>query len=333
MTVRFSILIPAFNREKYVGQAINSVLSQSFPNYESVVIDDGSTDKTLQVLESYGARIKVLRQPNQGPEVARNRAAALAQGEYLVLLDSDDLLLPNALATYDRIIREFDSPPLIIGAMADFEDGEGIPRPQCSTPIKVLKYRDYLSKDIKVGLSSSRIVLKKATFHEVGGLRNTTSATFHLDSLNLILKVGTYGPCIIVCQPSTVAYRHHEANAIRSLDAIAQGILVLARSERCGQYPGGSKRRRDRYACIGAIALSWAVSYCLLRGRRWRLAFRLLIGTLPMALVAVWKKVLTLLRRPTQAIVLSERGLDEFDNGIAVGEIERVVVCEPNPRS
>jgi glycosyltransferase involved in cell wall biosynthesis len=299
--------MPAYNREKYVGQAIGSVLSQVFTDYELFVIDDGSTDKTLQVLESYGTRIKVLRQANQGPEVARNKAAALARGEYLVLLDSDDLLLSYALATYDRVIRAFDSPPLIIGAMTDFQDGQSIPAgSQASLPIKVLKYRDYLSKDVKLRVSSSRIVLRKSVFDEVGGLRNTTAATFHLDSLNLILKVATYGPCVVVQRPCTVAYRHHEANAIRSLGPIADGILVLARSEHLGQYPGGRERRRDRYACIGAIALSWTIKHCL-RGRRWKLAFRLLLGTAPMGLAAVWKKFLSYLRKPTQLIVLPEQ--------------------------
>lgn len=306
MNPRFSVLMPAYNREKFVGQAIDSVLSQTFTDYELFVIDDGSTDKTFEVLESYGKRINALRQANQGPEVARNRAAALAQGEYLVLLDSDDLLLPSALEVYDRVIRAFDSPPLIIGAMTDFQDGQSIPDvPLGSLPINVLKYRDYLSKDVKLPLSSSRIVLRKSVFDEVGGLRNTTAATFHLDSLNLILKVATYGPCVVVQQPCTVAYRHHESNAIRCLGPITDGILVLARSEHQGQYPGGSERRRDRYACIGGVALSWAVGHCL-RAGSWKLALRLLRGTAPMGLAAVWKKVLTRLRQPTQAIVLSE---------------------------
>jgi glycosyltransferase involved in cell wall biosynthesis len=306
MKTRFSILIPAYNREKYVRQAIDSVLSQAFTDYELFVIDDGSTDKTLQVLQSYGTRIKVLRQANQGPEVARNKAAALARGEYLVLLDSDDILLPGALSIYDQAIRAFDSPPLIIGAMTDFQDGQSIPAAsQASLPIKVLKYHDYLSKDVALRLSSSRIVLRKSVFDEVGGLRNTTAATFHLDSLNLILKVATYEPCIVVQQPCTVAYRHHETNAIRSLEPIADGILVLARSEHQGQYPGGSRRRRDRYACIGGVALSWAVGHCL-RAGSWKLALRLLRGTAPMGLAAVWKKVLTRLRQPTQTIVLSK---------------------------
>lgn len=307
MSVRFSILTPAYNRERYIRQAIDSVLAQSFPDFELFVIDDGSTDTTPQILESYGQRIKALRQANQGPEVARNKAAALAQGEYLVLLDSDDLLLPGALATYDQIVRSFDAPPVIIGAMKDFQDGQPISAVvQPTDSIRVLKFADYLSKDVKVGLSSSRIVVRKSVFEEVGGLRNTTAKTFHLDSLNLILKIATYGPCIVVQQPYTVAYRHHETNAIRSLEPIAEGILVLARSERQGQYPGGRKRRRERYACIGSVSLGWAINYCL-RGGRWKLAFRLLLGTAPMGLAAIWKKALSKMRKPTQSIGLSER--------------------------
>ena len=116
MKIRFSVLIPAYNIEKYIRQTIDSVLAQSFTDYEVIVIDDGSTDQTPQLLESYGTRIKVIRQSNQGPEAARNKAAALAQGEYLAMLDHDDLLLPCALATYDQIIRNFNVRPSSSGA-------------------------------------------------------------------------------------------------------------------------------------------------------------------------------------------------------------------------
>jgi len=305
MSVRFSVLMPAYNRERYVRQAIDSVLSQTFTNYELFAIDDGSKDSTLQILQSYGTQIKVLQQTNQGPEVARNKAAALAQGDYLVMLDSDDLLLPCALATYDEVIRAFDGPPLIIGAMADFQDGQSVSGLSQAVPIKVLKYPDYLSKDVKLPLSSSRIVVRKTAFDEVGGLRSTTAATFHLDSLNFILKVATHGPCIVVRQPYTVAYRHHAANAIRSLEPITEGILGLVRTERQGQYPGGSERRQDRYACIGSVALSWAIGHCW-RAGRWQLGFRLLRETVPMGAAAIWKKVKARFRKPTQTIALSE---------------------------
>src|ERR1700689_2283223 len=115
MTCRFTAVMPVFNRSQYLRQAIDSVLGQTFTDFELITVDDGSTDDSPEILKSYGDRIRVVRQANQGPEVARNTGAALAQGEYLMMVDSDDLLLPHAMATYDRIIRAFNSPPLVLG--------------------------------------------------------------------------------------------------------------------------------------------------------------------------------------------------------------------------
>src|ERR1700690_1397179 len=155
MSSRFSVLMPVYNRARHVSEAIDSLLSQISADDEVFVIDDGSTDETPQVLESYGTRIQSIRQSNQGPEVARNRAAAMAQGEYLVMLDSDDVLLPGALATYRKIIRAFDSPPLIFGAMTYFRDGRPPPASaKAPCPVEVLKYSDYLSKDIPIHMSN-----------------------------------------------------------------------------------------------------------------------------------------------------------------------------------
>ncbi|MGD1154715.1 MAG: glycosyltransferase family 2 protein [Terriglobia bacterium] len=307
MKVRFSVLIPVHNIEKYVRQTIDSVLSQAFTDYEVIVIDDGSTDQTPQVLESYGTRIKVVRQPNRGPEAARNKAAALAHGEYLAMLDHDDLLLPCALATYDRIIRTFDSPPLIIGSMKFFRDGQSIPaEAQASRPVEILRYPDYLSKDVPIGLSNSRLVIRKSVFDEVGGYGNRGVAAFPPDDFNLILKIGTYGPCLVVQKPYTVGYREHETNTIRNLKAVADGFLRLARFENQGRYPGGSERRWARYAILGGVASSYAISHCWRGGHR-KLALRLLLGMAPMVFAAVWKKFLSYLRKPTQPIVLPEQ--------------------------
>ena len=129
---RFSVIIAAYNSANYIGQTIDSVLSQTFTDYELIVVDDGSTDQTQHILQSYGTRIKTMYQMNQGPRVAYNTGVSSANGEYIAFLDHDDLFLPNALETYYKIIRAFDSPPLIIGCMKRFRDGQDI-------PIKIMK--------------------------------------------------------------------------------------------------------------------------------------------------------------------------------------------------
>jgi glycosyltransferase involved in cell wall biosynthesis len=112
--MRFSIVMPVYNRPQYMHrEAIGSVLAQSFKDYELIVVDDGSTDDTQAVLASYGSQLKVLRQQNLGAESARHNGARHAQGEYIVFLDSDDLLCSGALAAYDHVINECSSPPLI----------------------------------------------------------------------------------------------------------------------------------------------------------------------------------------------------------------------------
>lgn len=306
MKIRFSVLIPAYNIEKYIRQTIDSVLAQSFTDYEIIVIDDGSTDQTPQWLESYGTRIQVIRQSNQGPEAARNKAASLARGEYLAMLDHDDLLLPCALETYDQIIRNFNGPPLIIGCMEFFQDGHPVPgQDQASHPVEVIRLPDFLSKDVRIGLSNSRIVIRKSVFDGAGGYGNNGVAAFPPDDFNLMLKVGTYGPCIIVQKPYTVAYRYHETNAVRNVKAVADGFLGLARYENQGRYPGGRERRWDRCALIGGVATTYAVRQCWAARQR-KLALRLLAGTAPMVLAAVVKRTLRIFRKPVPSLVLPE---------------------------
>jgi hypothetical protein len=122
-----------------------------------------------------------------------------------------------------------------------------------------------------------------------------------------MLKIGTYGPCIIVQKPCTVGYREHETNAIRNVKAMAHGLLGLARFENQGRYPGGRERRWDRCALIGGVATTWAVRYCW-AGRQRKLALQLLAGTAPMVFAAVVKRALRIVRKPVPSLVLPEGG-------------------------
>ena len=93
-----SILIPAYNSERFVAETLRSALAQTVEDKEIIVIDDGSADGTPAVLRSFGSAIRCEFGPNRGASAARNRATALAQGRYLQYLDADDLLEPDAVA-------------------------------------------------------------------------------------------------------------------------------------------------------------------------------------------------------------------------------------------
>jgi len=103
---RVSVIMPAYNCAATIGDAVHSVLAQSDAEVEVLVVDDGSTDGTPDVLADFDQRVRVLRQSNSGPAAARNRALAAAQGEYLAFLDADDLWLPGKLqAQLDYLAR------------------------------------------------------------------------------------------------------------------------------------------------------------------------------------------------------------------------------------
>lgn len=91
-----SFIIPTYNAASYLIRAVDSALSQTYPNIEVIIVDDGSTDDTTQIVaRRYGARVRYLRQANAGPSAARNRGIAEAQGEFVHFLDADEFLLPT----------------------------------------------------------------------------------------------------------------------------------------------------------------------------------------------------------------------------------------------
>jgi len=269
-------------------------------------VDDGSTDGCAEILSSYGSRIQVVRQANQGPEVARNTGVAIAQGEYIAFLDSDDIFFPFVLETYDRVIRAFDSPPIVVGSEFYYQDGQEIPREAFEpSSVEVLVYKDYLAKTIPIMCIQTKLAIRKSVYDEVGGHRHSTAQTWYGDTFDLLLKIGTYGPCIVIRKPNTFAYRVHAENSIKQIKSHAGGMLSLVAMERQGKYPGGSKRRWDRYAVIGGVSSTWAWRYCW-KGQQRALAIKLLLGTAPMVLAALTKKVSRFLGPAPQRILLPE---------------------------
>lgn len=114
---RISVITPAYNAELFIGDAILSVLAQTHPYWELLVVDDGSTDDTAdRVRQFHDARIRLIQQPNAGLPAARNTALDVATGNSVAFLDADDELLPNHLAS---VAKRFDESPHVAGLITD----------------------------------------------------------------------------------------------------------------------------------------------------------------------------------------------------------------------
>ena len=113
-----SVIIPTYNGARFLAQTVESVLAQTYPNVEVLVVDDGSTDETPAVVSGYGERVRYVRQVNSGTAAARNRGIARACGQYVALLDHDDLWLPHKL---ERQLPAFAGDPSIGVVFAEIE--------------------------------------------------------------------------------------------------------------------------------------------------------------------------------------------------------------------
>jgi len=114
---RVSVVITSYNRAKFLPECLESVLSQTFRDFEVLVIDDGSTDNTPDLMRSYGPPVRYIRQMNQGLPAARNRGIELACGEYIAFLDSDDAFMPYALQMGVEIFDKYPGVGLSYGQM------------------------------------------------------------------------------------------------------------------------------------------------------------------------------------------------------------------------
>ena len=123
-----SIVIPAYNRAHLIGETLRSALDQTYRPIEIIVVDDGSADDTRRVAESFGPLVRCVRQANAGVAAARNRGFAEARGEFVALLDSDDLWLPWKLEAQVRILRAFPEVGMVWTDMTAIDEGGAVLR-------------------------------------------------------------------------------------------------------------------------------------------------------------------------------------------------------------
>lgn len=215
--MRTSVIIAAYNAEKWVGRAIDSILRQEQPVSEIVIVDDGSTDGTAEVLRGYGSAVRVFHQENAGLSVARNRALAEATGEWIAFLDSDDEWLPHFTAAHKRMLDEHPGLRWSCCNVEDVTDGVGSPRP--------------LRKDVaewarrEVAVPFFEGALKGLTFGTCGFLIHEsvfqTVGTFDAEmrsgmDIDLWSRIGMKYPLVGYCPDLCWRYHHDNSASLSS---------------------------------------------------------------------------------------------------------------------
>jgi glycosyltransferase involved in cell wall biosynthesis len=118
----FAVIVPAYEAEGTIAEALESAFAQTLPPAQVIVCDDGSADRTAEIVTGFGDRVTLIRQPNQGPSAARNAAIGAASAEWVVNLDADDLLLPDNLAARaDLLAREPDLEIIATDGLVEFD--------------------------------------------------------------------------------------------------------------------------------------------------------------------------------------------------------------------
>ena len=184
---KVSVIIPTYNGEKYIREAIDSVLAQSYEDFEIVVVDDGSADNTKEVLDKYEAQIKYIYQENQGRSAARNRGVKESTGEYIAFLDADDLWEVDKLMLQMAYFEKNSNLGLIYSDALSVRDREVLVpslfrerRPYAGRCFDKLLYENFIP--------TQTVIVKKMVFEAVGGFDESIEVSEDYDLWLKILK-------------------------------------------------------------------------------------------------------------------------------------------------
>ena len=251
-----SIIIPTYNRGWILTEAIDSVLAQEYKDYELIVVDDGSTDNTREILDTYGPDIIVLRQANKGVSAARNRGIAEAGGQLVAFLDSDDLWLPRKLSRQVDFFKL--NPAAVINQTEEIWIRNGVrinPKDRHRKPSGMIFERS-------LGLclvSPSAVMIQKTLFDTVGVFDETLPAC---EDYDLWLRISCRYPVYLIDTPLIKKRGGHgdqlskaaglDRFRIQSLEKIIESgrltesqyrAAACSLRDKCAIYAGGCRKR------------------------------------------------------------------------------------------
>lgn len=264
MPIAISVVIPTYNYGKYVGQAIESALSQTRAPLEVIVVDDGSTDDTPEVLAAYGDRIRAIRQDNAGLSAARNAGIAAARGTHIALLDSDDAWHPRKLELQARCLEEFPG-TVLIGTDAIADASETPPAldrwPEASAASSPCSL-DMLV--VKAWFAPSSALIDRQMLADVGPF---DTALRSAEDRDMWIRIAARGPVRTVNAP-LLWYRLHGASMSRNASRMEENELrVLDKSFRDLEPLKNRRLLRWRALALANFAAAWRYDQSGQRGK------------------------------------------------------------------
>jgi hypothetical protein len=255
-----SVVIPCWNQGHYLAEAIESVLAQTYPELELIVVDDGSRDNSFEVASRFPG-VRCLRQPNRGVAAARNAGLAESEGHFTAFLDADDRLLPGALEVGMRALLATPGAAFAAGMPRDVgRDGEIL-----REAVQPLVTRDHYLELLRECFiwSGSSLVYRRAALEAAGGFGERLEAA---DDYELYLKLARSYP--VLCHDTVVTeYRRHGSNTTRDPALVLTSQLQVlnrqrrqlrGREERAARRAGvRGTRAAQGEALVAAVADAW----------------------------------------------------------------------------
>lgn len=280
---KVSIVIPAYNADRYIREAIDSALYQTYSDREVIVVDDGSTDETARILANYGDKIRVIRQANQGTAAACNTAAIAAQGSWVAFLDADDVWFPEKLSKQLAMCAKF-----VISHTDSVCFGAALPDEIRRSSFTNL-YEGSVLPQLLVSnfIIKSSVLMSRQAFISAGGFPKCHEA---VEDWPLWLKVCAKGDLGYVAE-ALVKYRVHPASkSMKARATCAAHVAIISEAFGIGGVGEFHQNLRRR-----ALAASFGInSHYAATSEDWPFAIRCALNALrfePFAL-GVWKTLI-----------------------------------------
>lgn len=256
-----SVIIPCYNQANFLEDAIRSVQKQTHQNYEIIVVNDGSTDNTSQVAAAFPA-VRLIEQENKGLAAARNVGLSESKGEYLVFLDADDRLLPDALETGLNALRDHPQSVFATG-FCKFISSDGEPRRFLFHPTiadETDKYIALLRRNFI--WSPSTVMYRRSVFTQVGGFNSDLSPAADYE---LYLRIARKFP-IYQYEKFVAEYRKHESSMSNNPELMLENVLEVFKLQKGlikadKHYQKALNRGVTYFSCVYGSAVIYQIFY------------------------------------------------------------------------